>query len=182
MSQQRNLTTIFRLGRAGGLDLTLTPSALWSMAALWLGSSVAGFWLLQLSLWEAVLGGLLAVLIHWLSDFWHQLGHAVAARRIGYPMTGLRFWGIFSTSLWPPDEPPLPGRIHIQRALGGPIASILLGAVAAVIALLLGPEAGLAWPLAVFAAVDNLLVLGFGAFLPLGFTDGSTILHWWRRR
>jgi hypothetical protein len=181
MAQQRSLTTAFRLGRASGLELTVLPSALWSMAALWLGLCAAGVWLLHLNLGEAVLGGLLGVMIHWLSEFWHQLGHAVAARRTGYPMTGLRFWGVFSTSLWPADEPPLPGRIHIRRALGGPIASILLGGLAAVIARLLGPEGGLAWFLALVAAADNLLVLGLGAFLPLGFTDGSTILQWWRR-
>lgn len=173
--------TSLRMGRAAGLEISLMPSALWSMAALGLGLSAAGLWLLHLGLGAAVLGGLLGVLIHWLSDFWHQFGHAVAARRTGYPMTGLRFWGIFSTSLWPADEPPLPGRIHIQRALGGPIASLLLGALAAIVALLLGPASGLAWLLALFAAADNLLLLGLGAFLPLGFTDGSTILHWWRR-
>ncbi|MBK8049077.1 MAG: hypothetical protein IPK16_19375 [Anaerolineales bacterium] len=96
-------------------------------------------------------------------------------------MTGLRFWGVFSTSLWPADEPELPGRIHITRALGGPIASLLLGVIALAIAWLIGQSAGLAWWLAIFAAFDNLVVLGLGAFLPLGFTDGSTILHWWRR-
>ena len=86
-----------------------------------------------------------------------------------------------STSLWPPDEPPLTGRIHIQRALGGPIASILLGMLALLVAAVIGPG-GLGWWLAVFAAFDNLLVLGLGAFAPLGFTDGSTILYWWGKR
>ena len=31
-------------------------------------------------------------------------------------------------------------------------------------------------------AAFNLLVLGLGAFAPLGFTDGSTILTWWGKR
>ncbi len=182
MTQQQQQTTTFRFGHVGGLDLSLTPSALWSMAAMWIGLSAVGMWLLDFGVWTAILGGLLSVMIHWLSDFWHQYGHAIAARRTGYPMIGLRFWGIFSTSLWPADEPALPGRFHIRRALGGPIASILLGALALAIAVLLGQRTGLAWWLALFAAADNLLLLGFGAFLPLGFTDGSTILHWWHRR
>ncbi len=31
---------------------------------------------------------------------------------------------------------------------------------------------------ALFFFLDNLLVLTLGALLPLGFTDGSTILRW----
>ncbi len=171
----------FQIGHFAGLDLSVMPSALWSMAAVWLGAGLITFWLLHLGWGWALLGGLLAVAIHWLSDFAHQYGHAIAARRAGFPMTGLRFWGIFSTSLWPADEPALPGRTHIQRALGGPVASILIGVAALIVAWLVGPGGALLWGLALFAAADNLLLLGFGAFLPLGFTDGSTILHWWKR-
>ena len=43
------------------------------------------------------------------------------------------------------------------------------------------PPPGGTW-LALLAAGDNLLVLGLAAFLPLGFTDGSTILPWRQRR
>ena len=171
----------YRIGRLAGLDLSVVPSALWSMAAIWLGAGLIIFWLLGRGWGWAVLGGLLVVIIHWLSDFAHQYGHALAARRTGFPMTGLRFWGIFSTSLWPAGEPALPGRIHIRRALGGPIASILVGVAALIVAWLIGPGGGMLWWLALFAAADNLLLLGLGAFLPLGFTDGSTILHWWKR-
>ena len=178
---QQQPRSAFQLGHIAGLDLSIVPSALWSMAAMWIVLSIAGVWLLGFSVWEAVLGGLIGVVIHWASDFLHQFGHVVAARSTGYPMIGLRFWGVFSTSLWPSDEPDLPGRIHIRRALGGPIVSILLGLLALVVAWLLGRQAGLAWWLAIFAVVDNLLFFGLGAFLPLGFTDGSTILHWWRR-
>jgi hypothetical protein len=53
----------------------------------------------------------------------------------------------------------------------------------------LGSVAGLAltsiWvalgvPFIRFLFLDNLLLLGLGEFLPLGFTDGSTIFHHWR--
>lgn len=172
---------VYRIGHFAGLDLSVMPSALWSMAAIWLGVCLIVFWLMGLGWGWALMGGLLVVAIHWLSDFAHQAGHAIAARRTGFPMTGVRFWGVFSTSLWPADEPALPGRIHIRRALGGPVASILIGAAALVVAWLAGPDGAMVWWLAIFAAADNLLVLGFGAFLPLGFTDGSTILHWWKR-
>jgi hypothetical protein len=35
------------------------------------------------------------------------------------------------------------------------------------------------WWVALFFFLDNLLVLTLGAFVPLGFTDGSTLLRWW---
>lgn len=56
---------------------------------------------------------------HEIAQLVHQLGHALAAQATGYPMTGVRYeWG-FSYSEYPPDEPPLPDRVHIQRSLGG---------------------------------------------------------------
>jgi hypothetical protein len=42
--------------------------------------------------------------------------------------------------------------------------------------------AGTLWLLATFFFLDNLLVLTLGSFLPLGFTDGSTLLEWWGKR
>jgi Zn-dependent protease len=163
------------------LELSITPSAWWSMAGAWLGFSVLAYWLLGFDVGQALLAGLLAALIHWLSEFAHQYGHALAALRAGYPMTGLRFWGVFGTSLWPADEPALPGRTHIRRALGGPAVSLLAGLLAALVAWGVGQTAGMIFWLALWAAIDNLLVLGVGAFLPLGFTDGSTILYWWNK-
>jgi hypothetical protein len=88
-------------------------------------------------------------------------------------------WFIFGQSLYPPDEPSLPGSVHIRRALGGPIASILFGGLAGLLALLVFPSNGLIGWLLIILMLDNWLVLGFGAFLPLGFTDGSTLLAWW---
>ncbi|MBK8049076.1 MAG: hypothetical protein IPK16_19370 [Anaerolineales bacterium] len=72
-----------RLGRVGGLELSAERSAAWSMAALWISLSAIGVWLLGFGMWEAILGGLLAVVVHWVSDFLHQYGHAIAARRTG---------------------------------------------------------------------------------------------------
>ena len=82
---------------------------------------------------DVVIGAVMAVVLHWASEFVHQLGHAWAARRVGYPMTGIRFWGVLSTSLYPSDELPLPAALHIRRALGGPMASLLLSVAAALL-------------------------------------------------
>jgi hypothetical protein len=87
-----------------------------------------------------------------------------------------------STALYPPDEPPLPADIHIRRALAGPAGSLLVTLVAGVAAYLLRSVGGTLWYVGVFLFLDNLVVLTLGALLPLGFTDGSTLLHWWGKR
>ena len=94
-------------------------------------------------------------------------------------MIGVRAWFIFGQSLYPSDEPTLSGRLHIRRALGGPIASILLGCLAGALAWLIRPGGTFAWWVAIVVMLENWLLFGFGAFLPLGFTDGSTLLAWW---
>jgi hypothetical protein len=33
-----------------------------------------------------------------------------------------------------------------------------------------------------FFFLDNLLIFTLGVFVPLGFTDGSTLLRWWGKR
>jgi hypothetical protein len=94
----------------------------------------------------------------------------------------LQFWWFLSSALYPPDEPALPAAIHIRRALGGPTASFLLTLIAGDIALALAAVGGVLWYGALFFCLDNLFVFTLGAFLSLGFTDGSTLLHWLRKR
>ena len=68
---------------------------------------------------NALLVGVCFAVYHEIAQFVHQLGHALAARATGYPMTGIRYeWG-FTYSEYPPNEPPLPDNVHIQRSLGG---------------------------------------------------------------
>lgn len=172
------MTDPITLGQIAGLRLSARPSAIFGSLLLWGLFSALG-WALFAQPGVALLFGLACTVLHWLSDLVHHLGHARAARQTGYPMIGVRAWFIFGQSLYPQDEPPLPGRIHIRRALGGPIASILLGCLAGTLALLTHPSASPAWWALGVVALDNWLLLGFGAFLPLGFTDGSTLLAWW---
>jgi hypothetical protein len=153
------------------------------LALLWAVLSVVGMWLLGMTVGKAILGGLIGVGLHVLGGLLHQMGHAWAARRTGHPMTGIRLWSVLEASVYPPDEPALPPSVHIRRALGGPEGSLVVSVVAGFIALavlLAGREGGLLWWLAVFFFLDNLLVFTIGSLLPLGFTDGSTIMHYWR--
>jgi len=174
----------YELGSLFGLRVTLRAQAFVGTLVLWVLLAAIARYVLRLPVGEALLGGLLAVALHWLSEIVHHLGHAIAARRTGYPMGGIRlgFLGVLTSSVYPRDEPELPPALHIQRALGGPLASIAIGLVAGALALALHPSGSLSWWLALFVCVENIVVFGLQVFVPLGFNDASTVLHWWRQR
>ena len=172
----------YPLGSLGGLHLSASPSAVAGMLILTVILTLVGLLLIDLPPGQAVLFGLFGALLHFLSELAHQFGHAWAARRTGYPMTGVRFWTIFGASLYPAEEPQLPAAVHIRRALGGPPVSLLLALLALPLVLALRSGGGLAWWLALLFFLENLLVFGLGAFLPLGFNDGSTLLYWWGKK
>ena len=171
----------YKLGSLAGLRLIATPLAPVASLLLLLLLSGIAIRVLHLPVGEAVFGSLLAVLLHWVSVIAHHLGHAWAAHRTGYPMLGVRLGmlGVLATSLYPPHEPALSAKTHIQRALGGPLGSLLFTIVALVTAVLLrSVDDTLGW-VGTFFFLDNLLVFTLGVFLPLGFTDGSTLSRWW---
>lgn len=172
----------YRLGSIGGVKITVRPSAIIASIALWTIATEVATLFFHASLAAGIVLGLIIVLLHWLSDLLHQAGHAIAARSTGYPMSGLRLWFLLSSSLYPLDEPELPARIHVRRALGGPIISLIVSVIAGVIALLMRNAGNPYTWIAVFTFLDNLFVFTLGAFLPLGFTDGSTLLRLWRER
>jgi hypothetical protein len=76
----------------------------------------------------------------------------------------------------------LPATIHIRRALGGPVATLAATLLVGLGISALRPAGGLVWWLAAFFFLDGLLIFTLGALLPLGFTDGSTLMHWWGKR
>jgi len=169
-------------GKVLGLDILISPSALVGSVAITLVAAVLFVARAGLSTGEALFGGILAMLLYWLSDFLHHLGHAIAARRTEYPMTGVLFHTVLGTSVYPCDEPELPGSVHIRRALGGPALSFVVLIVASLAALFIPARTSpLLNALALFVAAINLLIFSAGAFLPLGFTDGSTLLRWWKK-
>ena len=172
----------FDLGGIMGLKIKARPTALIGALLIWLLVGLLGAKLLKFKPEKAVAGGFLAMLIHIFSEWWHQFGHAQAAEQTGYPMEGMEFIGPLAQSLYPAQEGVLSAEVHIQRALGGPIFSLLLAIVSALIALALRPFGSPALLLTLFSVADNLLVFTVGALMPLGFTDGSTLLHWMRHR
>ena len=142
-------------------------------------------WMRSLTPGSALLAGLLSVPVMFASDWLHQWGHARAARRTGYPMIGIHYHSLFSASQYPPDEPPLPAQVHLQRALGGFWVNMLAGLLVAPLAFYLWPRGGVSGWLAGFTFAWNFLGGGIGALLPIDipgvFTlDGGTLLRLWR--
>ena len=172
------MSTELNLGTVAGLRLSARPSAGVASVLCWLLLSRLIARQLAVPRGRALVGGFLAVALHWASVLVHHLGHARAARGTGYPMTGVQFRGLIGISLYPPDEPALPGAVHRRRALAGPVASLQLGLAALPVAALLRGRRGLPGWLATFMVVQNLASLGLGALMPLPMTDGGTLLRW----
>ena len=166
------------------LAISAAPSAVGGALLLVTVFAFLGRRVFRLRPGAALAGGVLATALHFVSELWHQRGHAQAAARTGYPMTGVRLWGVLGTSLYPPDEPELPGELHVARALGGPRASAWFAALGGLAALATRPIGGVAFMISTLFALENLLVFTVGAFLPLPFmeTDGTTLLRYRRDR
>ncbi len=113
--------------------------------------------------------GLCVVAYHTLAQFVHQLGHALAARSTGYPMTGIRYAYGFAHSEYPPDEPPLPDTIHIRRSFGGVAGTALMLMIAVLVWLSRGRAANwfTRWLLASML-LDSLLLFFASAVLSDG--------------
>jgi hypothetical protein len=175
----------YRLGQWAGLQWSMTRPAAVGAIGLWLIVVSLRVAVFNIALGSALLGGAIVVLLHTLSEIVHQLGHAWAARRTGYPMSGVRFGvlGLFAASLYPPDEPALPAKIHLRRATGGPLFSAWLSAIAFIVILMTSRSAAPVWQFVLwFFFLDNLFVMTLQVFIPLGFNDGATIWHWLRQR
>lgn len=172
-------SNIVSLGKFAGLHLTAEPSALVAFLLVWVSLAALGLGWLNLALGQAIVGGLVAAALHWDGELIHNLGHAWAARRTGFPMKGVHFWGVLGTSVYPRNEPELPKGLHIRRALGGPLASLGWTVILGITAYLAYPLGGAARWVSLFAFLDNLFIFTLGAFLPLPFTDGGTLLRFW---
>jgi hypothetical protein len=169
------------LGHAFGIEFQLHTQAILFSLLIWAGLALLAAYLFSWTTATAVVWGFFAMLIHWASDLVHHLGHAWAGKRQGYCLEMLRFQHVLIACRYPKNEPELSAKIHIQRALGGPFFSLLLTIIGGILLVLL-PPGGFGYALVQFFFWENLLVYFLGAFLPLGFTDGSTLLHWWPRR
>lgn len=170
-------------GHLGAMPVKARNSLLVWSAGLYAILIVVGIVVFDFSIPLALGGGLLGVMGHWLACVVHHYGHFRAAQMVGYPMRYVILWGLLGTDIYPRDEGSLPGAIHIRRAFGGPIASLLLSLASGVLAGILYFTVDEAAWFVYFLFLDALLVFTIGAFLPLKFigieTDGDTLMKWW---
>ena len=174
----------YALGKIGEFHFSAEAAFIPGILLIWAMLSVVGATLFDLPIGQAIGGGFVAMLLYWIADIIHNLSHATAARQTGYPMRGIHFGllGIFGITVYPENEPKLPAAIHIRRAIGGPIGSMICALLFGAIALMLRSGGGLPWLLTAFFAWTHFLVFTLGALTPLGFTDGSTLLHYWNKK
>ncbi len=173
-----NWNRTYVLGKVLGMKVTAETSAFVAGFVLWAILAVIGKEFLALTGPDVVVGGGLLVLLHYGLGFVHQFGHAIAAAQTRYEMTGMHYWLLLTRSIYPPREPRLSAKVHIQRAKGGPIASAILSGILGVLSLLLIPVGGLVLEMVVFLFLDNLLVYTLGTLIPYPGTDGGTIKAW----
>lgn len=168
------------LGKLAGVRIRVRPSTFPSLFGLWIALVLLVRKGLKWSWRDALWGGAAMLFIHVEGEFVHQMGHVFAAKRTGYPMKGITFFGVLSSCVYPKDEPQLPATIHIKRALGGPALSFIWAMLYGLTVKIL-PH-GKWRTLAQFGFWENLLIFTLQMFVPLGFNDGSTLLYWLKHK
>jgi Zn-dependent protease len=123
---------------------------------------------------EGLLVGLLFGLLIAGSMVVHQLGGILAGRFAKAPMLQVVFTGTLAYDLYQESED-YTNRVHILRALGGPVANVALGLIMLAIYF-----SGFHSPLVLFAGVLNVLFC-FAAMMPIPTMDGGIILKHLRR-
>ena len=165
-----------------GTKFYFAQSAVISSIILWIIFAAICIGLLSWDILIALIFSTLALILYWVGGILHHIGHIIAAKQAGYPMEAVRLWMLIGTDIYPKDEPELPADTHLYRAIGGPIFSLGMAFVGLLLTFFLQPFGEFAIYLALFFAAVNFFVYCLGALLPLGFTDGSTILKYWRLR
>ncbi|MDX1435542.1 MAG: hypothetical protein R3335_01945 [Anaerolineales bacterium] len=100
----------------------------------------------------------------------HILGHTLGGRRVGSPMNENLITETSIFTVYHGDQGEVPRRVHLSRALGGPLANILAGLATLPL-----------WPVFPGPAVRFFTLLnflfGFAVSLPVPDADGEVI---WR--
>ena len=72
-----------KLGRLAGLHISALPSTVISAIGLWTLLTMLAAVIIPLPIGTAIVGGFVAMVLHYASDAAHQRGHAFAAKRTG---------------------------------------------------------------------------------------------------
>lgn len=160
-----------------GVDFMVTQSA-WQMLVFWgvFGVVVALLALGDLSFPARLGWGLVYALLGLVSYVGvHLGGHIVSGRSVNAVMSsavadGVRIYNVYAD---PPDAD-LPPRVHLGRAVGGPLANLLVSLIAFIAWAAVGGH------VLAFLAIFNLLS-GLSSLVPIPGVDGHVILRELRR-
>ncbi|SEG77139.1 Zn-dependent protease (includes SpoIVFB) [Thermomonospora echinospora] len=177
-----------RLGRIAGIRVGLNLSVLVIVAIVVIGlafgqlpAAFRGY-----SPAEYVLAGVLAAVAFLASLLAHELAHAIVARRNGLEVEGITLWLLGGVARLR-GEPRSPGA-DFRIAFIGPLTSVLLGLVFALLAELVARATGsrLATGVLAYLALVNLVLAVFN-LIPAAPLDGGRVLRaalwrWWGDR
>jgi hypothetical protein len=169
-SSQRKLFTFM------GVDYLATPRSFLNLPLMALLGIVIAFLFAPVDeLLEQVLIGIGYGLLIIVVVQFHDLGHIIGARMVGAPMKSLLMTATVNLTIYE-DDSERPSRVHLGRALGGPVFNLLLGLIVIVIY-----RSGADNHFILFFGIVNLALVAI-TLLPIPSVDGSVILRELRNR
>jgi Zn-dependent protease len=113
-------------------------------------------------------------LLIYVAMFTHGVGHIISSRMVDGPVTTVIMTSTVMVTHYE-DASEQPRRIHVGRAIGGPLASFVLGVVAIALFYFIVPQQFL-----LFAGIVSIL-FGLLTAMPIPSLDGAVILRELRR-
>jgi Zn-dependent protease len=168
----------FSIGRVAGVPVRVHWSVL-LIFALVATSLSAGQFPEQYpdeATWAYALAGILAALVFFAGLLAHEVSHAAVARHYGIEVTDITLWLLGGVAQLR-GRASTPG-VELRVAGVGPLVSLLLGVVFAVLAggLAAGGEEGILFGTVAWLSVINVLLAVFN-LLPAAPLDGGRVLH-----
>ncbi|NJN83242.1 MAG: hypothetical protein HC802_13795 [Caldilineaceae bacterium] len=154
-----------------GVDYFATPRAWWNMPLMILvGIVIALIFSPGDELLSTITIGIGYGFLIMASSFCHGVGHIISSRLVNAPVTSIVETATVYVTRYD-DKYPQPSRVHIGRALGGPLLNLLLGVTAVAINTLAVQNQ--------FVLFFGIVNLAFGLFtlLPIPSLDGAVIWH-----
>jgi len=159
-----------------GVPWKTSPKA-WLFIPTRLGFSlvIALVFLRSYSIPERVMFGFLYAGLVVFSQCIHILGHTLSSKYVRSPMAANVILDTKILTYYPPDARNLPRRIHLGRALGGPVLNGITALIGLIAWLLTGSHIWL------FFTLLN-LALSLGVLLPFPGVDGQVVWRELRRK
>jgi Zn-dependent protease len=155
-----------------GVRVSITPWT-WAGPGLFFGLGlVLNLWSLEQSWQAGCLAALLFMLGVEVATVIHALGHICSGTVAGSPMDELLVTATRDVNIYHGDQRQYPPRVHLLRALGGPLANLLLAGLLIAAASQFPP--GLLSEV-VTRLISINLFFGLGSLLPVPSIDGSVI-------